>query len=297
MSQRNKFSALLESDDDEPIGPLISDKRDRAATAEIPETPDTSRKSTLSTSSNPTISDMFPVEIPNFYDLENDSAFRTVAKAELPPIRNIAALRDDTRKKISFSKDDSAPFTRKIWCRYGNACVWKNCRFRHEPCAHFAAGRCRTIAEDPDSCKSTFEGGCKYDHRNPSNLREYVDHVEIKSEEDMLEKFPDLIVIGGNQYDACAMDRFQRHLLIRSLKKTKFDFINYHEEAENDYGLYIEIPSESMLNTHQAEFDMPSKEVAEFMAKDMLKDFPYARFGVEERGDQFILFAIWTETK
>ena len=113
------------------------------------------------------------------------------------------------------------------WCKHGNACVWSNCKFRHERCEHFdrwiASGKktrgCRCIQTDPENCKSPEEGGCKYDHRDLSQLREYVEIVSIESESDMWEKFYDmgLRMLAADSVDPTLMSRVDYGLLIRSL--------------------------------------------------------------------------------
>ena len=304
MASSNKFKHLLldDSDDEEDIGPLISEIRPRGNTAEM-ETPDTNRKSTLTISSDPRMASIAFDEIPDFYECDNESVTASVysnfSPAPAPTTRNFDSLRDNRKKVEPFGKShDSAPFSRKIWCRYGNACVWRNCPFRHETCSHFKTGRCRAVKTDPESNKPVSEGGCQYDHRDVSKLRDYVSHVEIRSEEDMLDKFPDLIELPGSMFDASKMDRFDRHLLVRSLRKANVEYINYHEEAEDDYTLKIELPSEQMLRTEYENFgEVPSKEIGEMVIEGVAKEFPMAVFRIEEENGKYTVSATWVKTK
>lgn len=297
MASKNKFNLLLDDSDDESI---ISEKRDRASTADI-DSSDSNRKSTLTISSDPCLTSIAYDGVPDFYDRDTDfttTDYSSFSPAPAAPTRKFEVLRDERKKVEPFSRsNDSIPFTRKMWCRYGNACMWKNCPFRHEICSHFASGRCRAVKTDPESNKPVCEGGCQYDHRDHSKLREYVSHVEIRSEEDLLDKFPDLIELCGSMYDASKMDRFDRHLLVRSLRKANIDFINYHEEAEDDYTLRIELPSEQTLNTEYENFgEIPNKEFGEEVLESMRKDFPQVVFRIEEADGKLTISATWTKT-
>jgi hypothetical protein len=113
------------------------------------------------------------------------------------------------------------------WCKHGNACIWQNCPFRHERCAHFdnwlARGKrgynCRCITTDPDSCKSPEEGGCKYDHRILNKLQVYHVSLPCKTESELWDSFIErgLECHSSDAYDISKMSRTDKSLLIRSL--------------------------------------------------------------------------------
>lgn len=120
------------------------------------------------------------------------------------------------------------------WCKHGNSCIWKNCKFRHERCAHYdswvarrCTGKtCRSHDADPESCKSTEEGGCQYDHRNPDTLRYYVDTVPATTEKDLMEEFYrfGLDQINPTIFDITNMEKFDKKLLMRSLSASPVEF-------------------------------------------------------------------------
>jgi len=120
------------------------------------------------------------------------------------------------------------------WCKHGNACIWQNCPFRHERCEHFdkwvASGRktrgCRSQLTDSRSCRSPEEGGCKYDHRNTSELEVYHKSLPCKTEDELWENFYQrgLEWHAGDAYDVTRMSRTNRALLIRSLIANNVQF-------------------------------------------------------------------------
>lgn len=90
-------------------------------------------------------------------------------------------------------------------CREGNACPWSNCRYGHTKCSF--GTRCRDIAH------------CKFDHRDPANLKLFVDRVDVDTEAALLENFLEkgLIPVSPNFYDKSTMSSVNRAILYRSL--------------------------------------------------------------------------------
>jgi len=133
------------------------------------------------------------------------------------------------------------------WCKQGNACVWKNCKFRHERCEHYdkwvaSKGKtrgCRCQNTDSDNCKNPEEGGCKYDHRDLSTLKEYIEQIEIKDETTLLEYFMplDLECKSSDHYDISKLSKTDKGLLLRSLEASS---INHHLQFV-DFGNVIRI--------------------------------------------------------
>lgn len=129
------------------------------------------------------------------------------------------------------------------WCRDGNACQWKNCKFRHERCSHFDAWlqrgkkghNCRCHASDPHACKSPEQGGCKYDHRDVSKLKMFIELVPCATESQLWDSFVTrgLEYHAADGYDVSGMTRLDRALLVRSLTNEKVKF--------EDYGNYMNI--------------------------------------------------------
>lgn len=123
------------------------------------------------------------------------------------------------------------------WCRNGNACQWKNCKFRHERCEHhdrWVASRgktrgCRCLTSDPDSCLSPEDGGCKYDHRDISSLEMYVEKVKIVSEDELLTIFmpKGMDCRASDFYDITQMSKNDKGLLLRSLEATAKSVLSY----------------------------------------------------------------------
>lgn len=123
------------------------------------------------------------------------------------------------------------------WCKHGNACLWRNCPFRHERCEHHdrwvASGKktrgCRCLVTDPDSKKSPEEGGCKYDHRDLTKLRTYHKSVPASNEAQIWDSFYELGLeaVMPTIYDTTGMDKFNRMLLIRSLEASEIQFDEY----------------------------------------------------------------------
>lgn len=140
---------------------------------------------------------------------------------------------DDGWEVVGTKKVTFAPIQPK-WCKHGNACVWRNCPYRHERCAHhdkwIASGKktrpCRHLETDPESCKNVEDGGCKYDHRDVTKLRTYYKSVPAESEKDIWEAFyaRGLEACLPNIYETKNMDKFDRHLLIDSLVNAKVWF-------------------------------------------------------------------------
>jgi hypothetical protein len=120
------------------------------------------------------------------------------------------------------------------WCRDGNACEWKNCKFRHERCSHYdnwiARGKrgnnCRCCVTDPDSKKRPEDGGCMYDHRDVSKLKMFIESVPCSTEEELWNNFYDLGLEGvmTNVYDTRNMAKQDKSLLTRSLKANNVEF-------------------------------------------------------------------------
>jgi len=120
------------------------------------------------------------------------------------------------------------------WCKHGNACVWSNCKFRHERCEHYdkwvaSNGKtrgCRCQQSDPNNCKSPEDGGCKYDHRDLSQLDTFIESVQIQSEQDLWENFYDrgLDIRAADHYDLAKMNKYNKALLLRSLQASKITY-------------------------------------------------------------------------
>jgi len=114
------------------------------------------------------------------------------------------------------------------WCSHGNACVWRNCPFRHERCTHYdnwvARGKrgyaCKSNQADPTSCKSPEEGGCKYDHRDTAKLQTYYDSLPCETEDELWKSFEarGLVSYVADAYGVDKMSRVDKSLLIRSLR-------------------------------------------------------------------------------
>lgn len=117
------------------------------------------------------------------------------------------------------------------WCKHVNACMWKNCPFRHEPCEHYhnwvsngKKGRnCRNYA---NSSKSPEEGGCKYDHRDVTNLKEYNHVLPCATEAALWDSFYDLglEMPWSNTFVVSGMKKEDVSLLFRSLKSANLEF-------------------------------------------------------------------------
>ena len=131
------------------------------------------------------------------------------------------------------------------WCRDGNACQWKNCKFRHERCAHYDAwiqrgkkgNNCRCHATDPNSCMSPEEGGCKYDHRDASKLKMFIELVPCSTESELWNSFVTrgLEYHAADGYDVTNMSRLDRALLVRSLTSAKVPF----EDCGSFMNIYV----------------------------------------------------------
>lgn len=128
------------------------------------------------------------------------------------------------------------------WCKYGNACMWRNCPFRHERCEHhdkwMASGKktrgCRCLVTDPDSCKSPEDGGCKYDHRDLSKLAIFYESVPAETEAQIWTTFYQrgLEACSPDIYDTSNMRRSDKALLMRSLTASNIKFDYHHDWIE-----------------------------------------------------------------
>jgi len=139
-------------------------------------------------------------------------------------------------KKVSILAPLSArPVERpQRWCKHGNACLWSNCPFRHERCAHYdnwiARGKkgysCRSLAVDPDSTKSPEDGGCKYDHRNLQKMSTYHTDLPCQTIEEMCANFcpRGLEVYAADAFGIEHMQKTDKALLFRSLKSYGIEF-------------------------------------------------------------------------
>lgn len=133
------------------------------------------------------------------------------------------------------------------WCKRGNSCLWANCKFRHERCKHhdqwIASGSvdnrgCRSLKYDPLSNKCPADGGCMYDHRDKTDLREFIYTVEFTTQDELLNAFRSrgigvLTSEGEGVYTTAFMDKENRALLIRSLNAARDDEILYYGEDED----------------------------------------------------------------
>lgn len=90
-------------------------------------------------------------------------------------------------------------------CREGNSCPWINCRYGHTKCSF--GNRCRDITN------------CKFDHRDPSKLKTFVDRVDVSNETALLENFlmKGLVPVSPGFYDKNDMTAVNRAILYRSL--------------------------------------------------------------------------------
>ena len=139
-------------------------------------------------------------------------------------------------KNVVFMAPPSARSTERPqrWCKHGNACLWQNCPFRHERCAHYdnwvARGKkgysCRAIHTDPDSNKSPEDGGCKYDHRDLKKMAVYHTDLPCDTIENMCKNFcrRGLEVYAADAFGIEKMSKTDRALLIRSLKSYDVEF-------------------------------------------------------------------------
>jgi hypothetical protein len=79
---------------------------------------------------------------------------------------------------------------------------------------------CRSLVQDPDSCKSPEDGGCKYDHRDLTKLHVY--HVDLPCETvyDLCDNFckRGLEVYASDAFGIEHMSKTDKALLFRSLK-------------------------------------------------------------------------------
>ncbi len=132
------------------------------------------------------------------------------------------------------------------WCRDGNACQWKNCKFRHERCAHYDSWiqrgkkgyNCRCHATDPESCKSPEQGGCKYDHRDLTKLKMFIELVPCSTESELWNSFVmrGLEYHAADGYDVSNMARLDRALLVRSLTNAQVKF----EDLGDFMNIYVD---------------------------------------------------------
>lgn len=129
------------------------------------------------------------------------------------------------------------------WCRNGNKCPWRNCKFRHERCVHYDnwlkrgknGNTCRACATDPQSNKSPDEGGCKYDHRDPSKLQMFLETLPCSTERQLWDSFYErgLDFHISDVFNVRNMSSSDRSLLIRSLKAAEIEYV------DNDTYMYI----------------------------------------------------------
>lgn len=120
------------------------------------------------------------------------------------------------------------------WCRYGNACVWRNCQNLHERCQFhdrwLASGKktrpCRSLETDPTSRRCPEDGGCKYDHRDISKLRVYVDTLPVSTEQELMDSFfpRGMDMRAPGVFDKSRMHVFDRAILYRSLTNAGLKF-------------------------------------------------------------------------
>jgi len=128
------------------------------------------------------------------------------------------------------------------WCRNGNACEWKNCKFRHERCSHYdnwvkrgkKGHNCRCHATDPESTKRPDEGGCMYDHRDPRKLKMFIETLPCSNESEIWENFMQRGLEGcfADVYDVSGMSRLDRALLVRSLTAAGVKFEDHDQWFE-----------------------------------------------------------------
>lgn len=138
---------------------------------------------------------------------------------------------------------------RMPWCKRGNACLWSNCKFRHERCVHFdrwkASGcrgnGCRSLKYDPLSNKCPADGGCQYDHRDVTTLMPFIETVDITDESDLVEKFKYLGLshMYDETYDTSKMKKEDKQLLIRSLKAARDDEVLQYGEEGDDFIIHF----------------------------------------------------------
>ena len=127
------------------------------------------------------------------------------------------------------------------WCKHGNACVWRNCIFRHERCKHYdmwlergkRGSSCRYATSDPLSKKSPDEGGCMYDHRDLSKLQFYYEKLPASTENQILDSFMSrgIEMRSPSVFDTKNMNKFDYKLLIRSLDSNRNSI--WYEEHED----------------------------------------------------------------
>jgi hypothetical protein len=131
------------------------------------------------------------------------------------------------------------------WCKRGNSCLWRNCKFRHQRCKHHdqwqAAGckgyACRSLKYDPLSNKCPADGGCMYDHRDEAILREFTYTLEISDHSNIEEQFTDrgIMFLGNEEYSTKDMEKEDRALLIRSLNAARDnEILQYGEDDDKD---------------------------------------------------------------
>ena len=129
------------------------------------------------------------------------------------------------------------------WCRNGNKCLWRNCKFRHERCVHYdnwvrrgkKGNPCRAHEADPDSTKSPSEGGCKYDHRDPTKLQMFLETLPCATERQLWDNFYErgLDLHISDVFNVRNMSSNDRSLLVRSLKAADIEFV------DNGHYMYI----------------------------------------------------------
>jgi hypothetical protein len=128
------------------------------------------------------------------------------------------------------------------WCRDGNACVWRNCKFRHERCSYYdnwvrrgkSGVNCRCYEADPKSCRKPEDGGCMYDHRDHSKLKVFVETLPCSNESEMWDSFFELGLEGCiyNVYDMAGMSKANVSLLIRSVTAAKVEVAIFKKKIQ-----------------------------------------------------------------
>lgn len=161
---------------------------------------------------------------------------------------SIAAKKDETpyiQKEAAIS--EPRKWNRPMpWCKRGNSCMWANCKFRHERCKHHdqwtASGckdrPCRSLKYDPLSNKCPADGGCMYDHRDKTDLREFIYTLDFTTQDELFDAFRSrglgvMAAEGDGIYTTSFMDKENRALLIRSLNAARDDEILHYGE-DND---------------------------------------------------------------
>jgi hypothetical protein len=144
------------------------------------------------------------------------------------------------------------------WCRDGNKCSWRNCKFRHERCVHYdtwikrgkRGHSCRSLATDANSNKRPEDGGCKYDHRDPSKLHVFLETLPCDTEQELWDNFypRGLECYVSGVLDPRGLLKADRQLMIRSLKASNVEFEDNGDHIYIDYadGIYYPPDDDSL---------------------------------------------------